>query len=49
MNCVKFGETPYGTIPSEASIEERVETRRRAPKLDEIVMERLIEREHLIW
>ena len=32
MNRVKFGGTPYRTIPSEASIEERVETRRRAPK-----------------
>ena len=32
VNRVKFGETPSGTIPSEASIEERVETRRRAPK-----------------
>ena len=32
MNRVKFGGTPFGTIPSEASIEERVETRRHAPK-----------------
>ena len=44
VNRVKFGGTPFGTIPSEASIEERVETRRRAPKLDEIVRKRLIER-----
>ena len=32
MNRVKFGGTPHRTIPSEALIEERVETRRRAPK-----------------
>ena len=32
MNRVKFGETPYRTIPSEAFNGERVETRRRAPK-----------------
>ena len=32
MNRVKFGGTPVGTIPSEASIEERVETRWHAPK-----------------
>ena len=32
VNRVKFGGTPFGTIPSEASNEERVETRRRAPK-----------------
>ena len=32
VNRVKFGGTPFGTIPSEALAEERVETRRRAPK-----------------
>ena len=32
VNRVKFGGTPSGTIPSEALIEERVETRWRAPK-----------------
>ena len=32
MNGVKFGGTPEGTIPSQASIKEGVETRWHPPK-----------------